>query len=81
MASQDKRELGDPWNLQTKAVRKDWTQMKSPPLHMFCFDRVIIDEFTYIDHRSHAAVINLSATNTWVLSGTPPISDFAAVKG
>jgi hypothetical protein len=73
----------DPWKLGTAEVQKDWTQMKSPPLDMFHFHRLVIDEFTYTkkDHISHAIVTQLSATCRWVMSGTPPTSDFASVKG
>jgi hypothetical protein len=80
-ATKAEREHSDPWMLKAKSVKQDWTKMQSPPLHMFNFERVVIDEFTYIDHRCHSAVTTLAANNTWVLSGTPPVSDFAAVRG
>jgi hypothetical protein len=34
-ASKLEREQSDPWKLESKEVRKDWTRMQSPPLHMF----------------------------------------------
>ncbi|KAG8830660.1 hypothetical protein FRC17_004520 [Serendipita sp. 399] len=73
----------DPWKLGDKAIRDDWTQMRSPPLDMFHFHRLVIDEFTYTkkEHVSHAIVTRLSATCRWVMSGTPPTSNFASVKG
>lgn len=75
------REEGDPYGLRTKAVRQDWKQMSSVPLHLFNFQRVIIDEFTYVDGRPYEGVTNLASKATWVLSGTPPVRDFPAVRG
>jgi hypothetical protein len=73
----------NPWKLNSPNVQKDWTQMHAPPLDMFHFHRVVVDEFTYTkkEHVSHAIVTRLSANCRWVLSGTPPIGDFASVKG
>ncbi|KIM21844.1 hypothetical protein M408DRAFT_29225 [Serendipita vermifera MAFF 305830] len=77
------RATTDPWKLGDSEVQKDWTQMKAPPLDMFHFHRVVVDEFTYTkkEHVSHAIVTQLSATCRWVMSGTPPTGDFASVKG
>ena len=70
----------DPWKL--KAIRNNqWTTMKSPPLEMFHWNRVVVDEFTYLKLRSRAAVhMGLVSKYRWSLSGTPPISHFADVK-
>ena len=77
------RAIMDPWKLGTKDVQGDWTQMHAPPLHMFHFHRIVIDEFTYTkkEQVAHAYVTQLAATCRWVMSGTPPTGDFAAVKG
>ena len=77
------RAIMDPWKLATKDVQEDWTQMHAPPLHMFHFHRIVIDEFTYTkkEQVAHAYVTQLAATCRWVMSGTPPTGDFAAVKG
>ncbi|KAJ3287354.1 hypothetical protein HK104_008647 [Borealophlyctis nickersoniae] len=75
-----KREDRDPWKLHTTAVKKDWKQMQCPPLEMFHFRRLVVDEFTYLGGREHAAIIKLRSTFRWVLSGTPPVHDFNAVK-
>ena len=77
------RAIMDPWKLATKEVQEDWTQMHAPPLHMFHFHRIVIDEFTYTkkEQVAHAYVTQLAATCRWVMSGTPPTGDFAAVKG
>jgi hypothetical protein len=77
------RATTDPWHLGDGEVQKDWTLMRAPPLDMFHFHRVVVDEFTYTkkEHVSHAIVTQLSATCRWVMSGTPPTGDFASVKG
>jgi hypothetical protein len=73
------REAKDPWKLRG-AAKRDWTQMQSPPMEMFHFARKVVDEYTYLDGKIHTLVTRLSADRHWVLSGTPPIHDFAAVK-
>ncbi|KAJ7782010.1 hypothetical protein DFH07DRAFT_792303 [Mycena maculata] len=70
----------DPWKLETPAVKKDWTQMHAPPLEMFHFARKVVDEYTYLDGKVHPLITNLTAERHWVLSGTPPVHDFAALK-
>jgi hypothetical protein len=77
---QKRREDTDPWKLETSAVKRDWTLMQAPPLEMFYFSRVVVDEYTYLDGKAHALITNLTATRYWVLSGTPPIHDFGALK-
>jgi len=44
------------------------------------FRRVIADEFTYLDKRALAALLRLTSCYKWVLSGTPPVSDFPAIR-
>lgn len=70
----------DPWDLGTTAVRKDWTQMKAPPLAMFAFNRIVVDEFTYSDGPQLAAIHSIRARSRWILSGTPPLKNFSEVK-
>ncbi|KAF5387319.1 hypothetical protein D9757_005715 [Collybiopsis confluens] len=70
----------DPWKLGSSKVRNDWTRMQAPPLEMFHFARLVVDEYTYLDGKIHALVTHLSASRQWVLSGTPPIHDFGALK-
>lgn len=77
---QKRREDTDPWKLETSSVKKDWTQMRSPPLEMFHFARKVVDEYTYLEKKNHALVTRLTADRHWVLSGTPPTHDFAALK-
>ena len=73
------REAKDPWKLRG-AAKRDWKQMQSPPMEMFHFARKVVDEYTYLDGKIHSLVTRLGADRHWVLSGTPPIHDFAAVK-
>ena len=54
--------------------------MQAPPLEMFHFARKVVDEYTYLDGKIHALVTRLTAERHWVLSGTPPIHDFGALK-
>jgi hypothetical protein len=77
---QKRREDTDPWKLESAAIKHDWTLMHAPPLEMFHFSRVVVDEYTYLDSKAHALVTRLTADRKWVLSGTPPIHDFAALK-
>ena len=75
-----KRADSDPWKLGSRAVQNEWTYMQAPPFEMFHFARVVVDEYTYLDGKIHSLVTNLTAERQWVLSGTPPIHDFAALK-
>ncbi|KAJ7091441.1 hypothetical protein B0H15DRAFT_930158 [Mycena belliarum] len=75
-----KRVDSDPWKLETPAVKRSFINMKAPPLEMFNFARKIIDEYTYLDGKAYPLITNLTAERHWVLSGTPPVHDFAAVK-
>ncbi len=72
-------EAKDPWKLRGVA-KSDWKKMQAPPLEMFHFARKVVDEYTYLDGKIHASVTRITADRHWVLSGTPPIHDFAAVK-
>lgn len=75
-----KRADNDPWKLASRAVQNEWTYMQAPPFEMFHFSRVVVDEYTYLDGKIHALVTNLTSDRQWVLSGTPPIHDFGALK-
>lgn len=79
-AKKQKRADSDPWKLESKPVQRDWTQMKAPPLEMFHFARKVVDEYTYLDGKIHSLVTRIAAERHWVLSGTPPIHDFGALK-
>ena len=76
-----RREDFDPWKLKTPGVRKDWEQLRAPPLEIFHWARKVIDEYTYLEDTPQLPLIaRLTADRHWVLSGTPPIHDFSALK-
>ncbi|CDO78139.1 hypothetical protein BN946_scf184710.g4 [Trametes cinnabarina] len=75
-----RREDSDPWKLKSSAVKRDWRKMQAPPLEMFYFARKIVDEYTYLDGKVLSMVTKVKADRLWVLSGTPPIHDFGALK-
>lgn len=58
--------------------------MMSPPLHLFRFHRIVVDEYTYLRNLHVNAISFLRAPYRWVLSGTPNLApnlaDFADVK-
>lgn len=54
--------------------------MKAPPIHLFNFHRIVIDEYTYLTDSESHSISCLRATNRWVLSGTPKLGDFADIK-
>jgi hypothetical protein len=70
----------DHWGVETKEVQADWTETTSPPLEMFHWRRVVVDEFTYLRSSDRCVVLGLKAEARWVLSGTPPVGAFAEIK-
>lgn len=75
----------DPWNLRTVKVKNDVKKMACPPLEMFFFNRVVLDEFSYCcqkEDRSRvlALVKGLKCHFRWCLSGTPPHANFKDVQ-
>ncbi|KIP07147.1 hypothetical protein PHLGIDRAFT_431623 [Phlebiopsis gigantea 11061_1 CR5-6] len=79
-AKKRRREDADPWKLGSSAVRRDWTQMQAPPFEMFYFARKVVDEYTYLEGKTLSMISNITAERHWVLSGTPPVQDFGALK-
>ena len=79
-AKKAKRADTDPWKLGSKPVQREWTEMQAPPFEIFHFARKVVDEYTYLDGKIHSLVTSLTAERQWVLSGTPPIHDFGALK-
>ncbi|KAM0749618.1 hypothetical protein T439DRAFT_289966 [Meredithblackwellia eburnea MCA 4105] len=68
----------DPWQLAS--TKKDWENMHNPPLALFSFNRIVIDEFTYLEPPQLIAVQGIRASCRWILSGTPPLTDFKDIK-
>ncbi|KAI9883354.1 MAG: hypothetical protein M1823_004888 [Watsoniomyces obsoletus] len=70
----------NPFQLGSSGVQRDWTLMKYPLFEMFHFNRLVVDEYTYVKDGTHTSVTQLQAWSRWVLSGTPPMGDFADIK-
>ena len=71
----------DHWGLESAQAEYDWRDIKCVPVEMFHWRRVIVDEFTYLKPSDKAVVLGLQAEARWCLSGTPPVGDFADIKG
>ncbi|MCJ1251824.1 hypothetical protein MMC30_009062 [Trapelia coarctata] len=54
--------------------------MMGPILQMFVYERVIIDEYTYLEEMESIPLITLRSDKRWALSGTPKIGGHAEVK-
>ncbi|RAL15255.1 putative SNF2 family helicase [Aspergillus homomorphus CBS 101889] len=67
------------FNISLKS-NKPWTTVRNISLHAFRFSRLVIDEFTYASPERVVSFLALEARAKWVLSGTPPLNDFADVK-
>jgi hypothetical protein len=61
-------------------AKSNWPKTRHPLVHMFEWNRVIIDEFTYTKDRAYPSMIAIPTRKRWILSGTPPLSSFADVK-
>ncbi|KAL4749268.1 hypothetical protein BDW72DRAFT_194991 [Aspergillus terricola var. indicus] len=59
---------------------QSWEAVLGLPFHAFHFNRLVIDEFTYAKADRLTQLLTLQARSKWVLSGTPPLNDFADVN-
>lgn len=50
------------------------------PLHGCIFNRIVVDEFSYIGAKQLPAVVALQASRRWILSGTPQHNTFDGVN-
>ncbi|KAL8824594.1 MAG: hypothetical protein Q9191_004950 [Dirinaria sp. TL-2023a] len=50
------------------------------PLHAYRWDRIIVDEYTYVGASLYQSITTIRSRYRWVLSGTPRINNFADVK-
>lgn len=64
----------------TRDSSQSWEVVKTPLLHAFSFNRLVIDEFTYANPERLAPLLSLEARSKWILSGTPPLNDFADIN-
>ncbi|KAH7118782.1 hypothetical protein B0J11DRAFT_75237 [Dendryphion nanum] len=63
----------------------DWTAYPASILHMFRFNRIVVDEYHYIcedtkNTMAYAAIRTLSSHKRWLLSGTPALANFSDVN-
>lgn len=42
--------------------------------------RRVVDEYTYLSGTVRTAVGGIQSYSTWILSGTPPVANFAEIK-
>lgn len=68
-------------DLKDKSVKENFKNLKGLPFQFFHFKRIIADEFTYLKGRTLVSILGLEASARWILSGTPPVEDFGAIKG
>ena len=50
------------------------------PLHIFRWNRIVLDEYTYVGPRLYKAIVTIPTLYRWVLSGTPLLGNFSDVK-
>jgi len=67
----------DPFGLQNAEALGSMT---GPVFQMFIAERLIIDEYTYLDQKDCIPLVSFPAEKRWVLSGTPDIDGHAEVK-
>ncbi|KAL7410274.1 hypothetical protein BDY24DRAFT_400679 [Mrakia frigida] len=74
------RSKQDMFLLNSAQVRLDWTKLRCAPIHTIMFERIIVDEFTYVEGKPLFAINALNSHATWVLSGTPDIQSFNQIN-
>lgn len=70
----------DEWNLLSSKVQADWTAIRGPPLSVFSWARVVLDEFSYTEGACLVGIQACRGRARWILSGTPPMRDFSEIK-
>jgi SNF2-related domain len=50
------------------------------PLHACSFERLVVDEFTYVGAMQIPAILGLKSDRRWILSGTPPDNTLTGVS-
>ena len=61
------------------------TEIEAPkdpflPLHACSFQRLVVDEFTYVGPMQVPAILGLESNRRWILSGTPPDNTLIGVS-
>ncbi|KAL2829835.1 hypothetical protein BJY01DRAFT_261159 [Aspergillus pseudoustus] len=70
----------DQFSIAKNARSQHWETLTAAFFHAFAFDRLVVDEFTYTNTDRLSQLLSLQARSKWVLSGTPPLNDFADVN-
>ncbi|KAL7565128.1 hypothetical protein ACA910_021509 [Epithemia clementina (nom. ined.)] len=72
----------NPWNLS--GHMNSFERMNSPPLESFFWNRIVVDEFTYLvdteRERVLSLLLGLKSSFRWCLSGTPQHTNFNDIK-
>jgi hypothetical protein len=63
-----------------KTLQTSMEDVRNTVFHMYRFQRLVIDEFTYLNQDRHALLASLKARSRWIMSGTPPIKGFASAE-
>lgn len=63
-----------------KTPQSSMEDVRNTVFHMYRFQRLVIDEFTYLNQDRHALLASLKARSRWIMSGTPPIKGFASAE-
>jgi SNF2 family DNA or RNA helicase len=73
----------DPWML-SKQAKQNYEKMTAPPLEMFFWRRLVVDEFTYLSNEKRgqtlSMILGLRAHARWGLSGTPAHANFNDIQ-
>jgi hypothetical protein len=75
-----KADAQDFFGLTSSPAKANWVQVRCPLFQLFEFNRLVVDEYTYLKDKDFTFVTTLQADHRWVLSGTPPADDFADIK-
>lgn len=75
-------------DLKTVDMKAGWRGLASPLIHLFRWDRVVVDEFAELiskfsaNQRSpgYTSIAEIPADKRWILSGTPELGTFMDVK-
>ncbi|KAL4975868.1 hypothetical protein BDW66DRAFT_166919 [Aspergillus desertorum] len=80
-SSSSLEETEDDWKgIGINGEPRSWETGLGLPFHAFHFNRLVVDEFTYAKTDHLTQLLALQARSKWVLSGTPPLNDFADVN-
>ena len=78
------KDVADPWLLSSKQAKQDYEKMTCPPLEMFFWRRLVVDEFTYLSNEKRgqtlSLILGLKAHARWGLSGTPAHANFNNIQ-